>query len=806
MYVDMPAQLCSWFMPHLIYTFQPSQVARATGEYAYTFDDQNQVRYTVSGGATYKHMVWNYGQDTLVVKGYHFGIHTTTACYYIDRKAVDHDHEAILLSPIRRWFGVWAWIAALLSGEQLSRLRPKQEEFLRLKVQKKDGVYASTGRVGSYISATIPIESDEALSIVARRSKLDLTLPQAMAYVEGDRVSGTILMDYHRFLADSQTGEKTPYVFPIELSIHRYQFKPVTFDPEAKPALMAFMHPIVRGAYSPDVTEENEKRCIEGRVVEPKNDTPVIPFVSKIIDEFLEFLIPEKRILDPVDEEEVYNRQPRPTQRRTLEAGQYSEPERIVKMFIKKEAYPGVKDPRPISQINGTDKANYSKYIYAFVDEIIKPCHWYAFGKSPVDVAHRVAAILENAFMAVNTDFSTFDGTVSPVLRELETRAMLRAFRTIYHEEILDLMNSQHHILAFAMYTAYAIEWARLSGSPETAGFNSLGNAFVAYLNLRRTRVNGAFISPIEAWGRLGIYGGDDGITPDVDPKTYEESATMVGLRLAAEPIKRGTMGIKFLARIYGPNVWFGDVNSCCDLRRQLSKFHVTVHLPPHVTPEHKLMEKARSFFLTDANTPIIGPLVRRVLILSEIEDLTNPIVPEIARWGSDIPLDVQYPNALDDWMVAYMLETFPSFRMDWWMGWISTCRTLNDLLYPPVIEDMEDHGKPKADVVVDEDIVLADIKGKQEEVETPPQDDPGQAEGTPPNEGAVSGPSGLHEKSREAKPPVGKEEKPKLFVKRKNKPKPSNNKEGKRKPEKHEGTPVQGKKPPRKRRGKGKK
>jgi hypothetical protein len=64
-YLDMEHVL-AWFPTlHLIYTFQPASVAKNCGEFTFTFDASSYVTYTVSGGASYRHLVWNYAGDII---------------------------------------------------------------------------------------------------------------------------------------------------------------------------------------------------------------------------------------------------------------------------------------------------------------------------------------------------------------------------------------------------------------------------------------------------------------------------------------------------------------------------------------------------------------------------------------------------------------------------------------------------------------------------------------------------------------------------------------------------------------------
>jgi hypothetical protein len=359
-----------------------------------------------------------------------------------------------------------------------------------------------------------------------------------------------------------------------------------------------------------------------------------------------------------------------------------------------------------ISTINGSDKAAYSKYIYAFA-EVLKQQDWYAFGKSPCEIAERVSLVCQQAINDVaNTDFHKFDGHGSNVMRHLEQMVLLRAFRTCHHDTLLDLHRGQSNLKAFTvMGIEYLTLFSRLSGSPDTATFNGTVNAFVAYLEKRLTREDGSSYTPQEAWNALGIYGGDDGLSIDVNPACAKRAAKMIGQDLEVEPVNRGDLGVKFLARVYSPNVWYGDLNTCCDLPRQLTKLHVTINLGHKVTPEMKFLEKMRAYFLTDENTPILGDVVRRARYLLEADFEMDKLTAPMRPWGSDVPKDVQYFNDSADWMMDYVYTVLPEADVLAFVAWVTSCNTLQDLMKPPLLRE----GTPaesSVPVVVDDEIL----------------------------------------------------------------------------------------------------
>jgi len=245
---------------------------------------------------------------------------------------------------------------------------------------------------------------------------------------------------------------------------------------------------------------------------------------------------------------------------------------------------------------------------------------------------------------------------------------------------------------------------SRLSGSAETSVQNTDDNAFVSYVAYRRSRdPQGAYLTPEEAWSRLGLAGGDDGLVVDLDSSIMESTAKRLGLTLKCVEVKRGSVGVAFLSRHYGPDVWFGDPSSICDVKRILSKFHVTVAMPSNVTPQKKIFEKAYALSLTDSTTPIVGPLVKRVTAL-----FVNSMTYENALriWNGDIDRSVHYPNDDSGWMQTLVDQMLPEFDRDLFHDWL--CNTdCESILCPPVCTPRSDSNAKPGVVECDGDLTL---------------------------------------------------------------------------------------------------
>lgn len=699
-YVDMNIFMSTSFNPYLIYTFQPGMVSKSSGEFSYTFDDNNRCHYRVSGGGYYSHPVWNYDGDSVKCTRSILGITYQTAIYQLERRQMDDDHQLLLLAPMARWIGPWAMLADMfLSGNSLSRLKLATGGFLRMQVKTPDGLKTVTGKTMAHSCASIDASADDEIASIARTSKVGLTLPMVKRKMGDDGDGCEILYEFHKTMSSTRVST----VSKVAEFVRSYQWVDEEYDPEAKPSMVSFMKPIVDGAFCPMMSKSNDRRSVDKRIIEQSNNTVLTNHLLKTIEEFVGlFLGEEEKQFHPCTEDEVWARQPKPTQRRILAESGYLGSTGVTGSFVKREAYTTVNDPRMISTINGADKRDYSAYLYPIAD-FLKTKEWYAFGKPPSQLAQRVADICSSANTVVNTDFSRMDGRVSEVLRFLESRLMLRAYGDSYCTELVTLMNSQKNLKGRTKFgVSYDTGLARLSGSPETSAFNTIANAFTAYLTFRALRTNtGKYFDPVDCYAKLGIYGGDDGLTADVPPRVYSKMAEKVGQKLDVEPVKRGDFGVKFLARCYSDQVWFGEVSSMCDLPRTLSKFHVTVHMPNNISAEDKLFDKAYALWLTDKNTPILGPFVSRVIELMPGREYKNLC----KKWTEASHQHEQYPNEPGSWMDHLCNEQMSTFDQYGFNTYVATADVEELMNLPKFVERPEVVAKP-GQVVVDEELI----------------------------------------------------------------------------------------------------
>jgi hypothetical protein len=717
-YVDLNEFLMDNFMPVVMYTFQPATVAASNGDYAFTFLEDGRVRYQVSGGSGYSHKIWSFTGDSIMVVRKRFGFVVEANAYLIERRHVDTHHQLVALIPLRRFTGFGAWVASRVCGHQaLEHLNPNVGGgFLRMETKTPGGLEVHTGKAGLHAACTLPKHVDDRLAVACSSMPKGLTMG-AVARIVGSAAPELSLELVQAFY--TQCGRPTIAANAVvDPFVRSYQFVEdlSALDVDAQAAMVSYMNPFIDAAFVPALCRANDERAVQKRIKALVSSTVITPFLSSCIDDFLSILLKgAEHSMFPVEEEEVYARQNRPTQRRILEDSQWEDGERLIKSFVKREAYETPTDPRVISTINGRDKREYSAYTYAAAD-FMKKQPWYAFGKTPREVAERVADICSGAKSVIMTDFSRMDGRVSEVARALEQRFMLGLFHKDERTTILALLKTQFNLSGRTRYgVAYESLLARLSGSPETSVFNTLLNVFCAFVAFRKTPQADGYVSPREAYSRLGIYAGDDGLTADAPPKTYEKAARLVGQFLTAETKLRGEVGVTFLSRHYGPDVWWNEPHSMCVAPRLLSKFHVTVRMQSNVSATDKLWDKAYAAWLTDANTPIIGPFVTKVL---ELSGKSSDEFKNLAGAWNVAPKDAQYPNDDDSqWMEDHVRNLLPEFTFSSYTKWIESVSSIDELLkMSPWQEKKEAVNKTDSTLHVDETLVGPKQDAKKEE------------------------------------------------------------------------------------------
>jgi hypothetical protein len=374
---------------------------------------------------------------------------------------------------------------------------------------------------------------------------------------------------------------------------------------------------------------------------------------------------------------------------------------------MKREAYGKITDPRNISTFPPLVKLDYSRFIYAVTDYMKgKPqFSWYAFGRTPIEIAGAVARICENSFEVLVSDYSRMDGRKSNISRLVFRTFCMRLFKPKYHSELDELLKLQFNRIGYTKHgVKYDSGYTQASGGVDTSVSNTLDCAFGAYLGSRYSGM-----PPVGAQDFLVnrfMAGGDDAIMGDISAARVGAAARTVGHKLTFEIYTRGNPGVNFLSRIYSPQVWFGSPVSMCDIRRQLMKFHVTpIRGVDYTLPSNcltKLREKCVSFYMTDRLTPVIGQFCTKVV--DRLGKGPDDVGPKSERWWSRFSHDVQFPQDNGDWMLDVLNDTIPNLYLPPFYDWLNMdIKEDEELLHPPRINDTFLEFSPVEDCVVND-------------------------------------------------------------------------------------------------------
>jgi len=628
-YMDVP-KLMATMRPIICYTFCPVEPAGSCDDGVYSISS-NVVKVDIAGGGSYEHELWDYSADAIAAD-YWWGSAFYSCDYRVD--SADPSRRLVMLTPMRLVYGPLGWMmpGPRLGRRLISQGKWNKTEFL---VAGKGGQptlnYVSVSMAGSTSCATVPEEILTTVVLKVKRSKESImgnvqgvfsTLEADERYAWWFRQGKSLAL--HRAALITECLETYPQILGLEVSRQCLNFpSPVHYTvhnkdhmlDEPKPSMRVLpVEPFIAGASSPTTCVANDKACIKMRITDVTNTATPPKEFDTFADEFIEMVVPdhEAHTLNPVEIDEVYERQPRPTQRATLRRSWlYSAKRVVVGAFQKHECYGKQAPPRNISVMPGDAKLRGSRYMYAMAKNVFYRLRFYAFSKNPRELTKRIQEVLHDARFVIPTDFTKFDGTHSKWLASVELALLKRAFKPEYHAELEKLFWEEYNCTGFTKFgVLYKTLWSRLSGSPWTSLMNTFDNALMAYIALRtsgRTKQ--------EAWDSLGIYGGDDGLTADVQKNLYESVCKKAGLLLKAETIPCNNP-VPFLGRIwYG--VWTVGLKSISDTKRQVMKLHVTPS--DERTPDLVVLyRKALGFLLTDYKTPLLSHWARAIIRICE--------------------------------------------------------------------------------------------------------------------------------------------------------------------------------------------
>lgn len=600
-YVDMNTILTG--NPVLIYTFVPTEVAGTTEDGNYCTHSDNTIETTTNGGSKYRHELWDYDNDHLVIDTW-----SGSYIYLIEQIEVSPTRRIVFFNPVRKVLPVLGW---MLPGRRLQRRNFNKagvmySRFTRINDEGVVEVWHSMARPGESPACTIRSDTFVATFIRLTENK-DPHISDVERYFNTYQVPNSLYaatLFYHIFKNYPQAFEHTPDIITPcvqqRSNNHTYQCIGGLSSEDGKQTMRA-LWPGYGSAFSPAKSENNDRACLKGRIYDVKNKRPNIPPIYyTFLSEFVNHMVPayKRGTLTPLSFEEMWDQFDKPTQRVLLTQADYTmDSSAFVKSFQKREAYNKITSPRNISTLPMAHNATLGQFTIPLMTHIFKPCHWYAFGQHPRDMAKSLSAKAYGTQSAVVTDFEKLDGSIRGFFRDGFIAVGTAAFHEQYHNELVRVEGKERHAKCTTTHgLKYDADSTILSGSSMTSLLGTFVNASINYIALR------TYYGPDQSWLRLGKYGGDDGSNFDVPAQWISRVAANFGMSCEAEEVKCGEP-VKFLGRIY-PDIWSTD-QSVADVHRQLRKLHLTA--TSEIVPDWLVLyRKAVGYRVTDPNTPLL--------------------------------------------------------------------------------------------------------------------------------------------------------------------------------------------------------
>jgi len=627
--VDYYADMNRWlqhFLPIMMYTLVPKQLTYRGGEFSYYVNSAGWLDYHVKGGANYQHPLWQYKGDTVSVMDWYGGINI----FDIEQREIfgDEHHRFIWLLPKARismlgWIFNPSWYGKILGLKRLQVLSGSVDylwdavtDFLSVREAGSKYSVELDGELFYAIKERLSNKKDPPVTSDIERMLTTAKIPQEKAV----RMAPLLLncWDFSDFRPNIlSTGSFStnfcalPRSGALATEDGKMVGRAVTPPIVTKPAMFA-----AKG-YNADL------ECIAGRVNGPRNLVVPGKDYFEYAREFVRLVVPDSVAGTGVPKScsEVDKLQSKPMQRSRFQQVAHtmsSMCDNKLKAFIKTESYACPNSPRNITTCSPELTINFSRYTLV-LSEYLKKFDWYGIGKSPRKVIKRIRALaseLAAVYGLVPQDYGRFDGSVPKFLQEHITLAIgLRFFgeaHRVSYKQYHDSVFKKNAVTAEGV--RYDAGTGTRSGSPQTS-MNTLKASFISYCALRKLG-----FTPIEAFQKLGIHAGDDGV--ETNHRSLDEAndvarmlplvAKDLGLKLESTTVVMNNP-VPYCGR-YFANPWFSD-ETFQDPMRTMAKLHLTASAG--LTVEQSAANRAHGYISTDRITPIIGTYAKRCLELS---------------------------------------------------------------------------------------------------------------------------------------------------------------------------------------------
>lgn len=604
--------------PLMLYTFVPTEAGGKALDASYTIDD-NTVTYSVQGGATYHHELWDYQGDNVCVKD-KYG---NTIVYVIEQHVMEEDPNRRIVGfyPIATYPRYTVPFELTLG---VKRLRPTHGGVNCIKNITSSVV--SVAVTGSTNAVTIPQSIYDAL-VVRRGESKNPVIADVERILNAEGIEKAFLKApiLFKLLSGEISGCGTITSTTAIGPARNFQTMFPLVHEDGKAVGRSVAPPLVTDpAFVPAKSYNNDVATISGRIDKIRNNKTTPADWKTYDSELAEFLVPKKLAATgaPFTYERVMELQSKPAQRGRSEQIKSTvalECLNKVKAFIKPEPYGSITDPRNISTVDPSHQLSYSCFTLPFKEDCLKGKPWFASSMTPTDLTNRVREVCQYRHGVIVSDYSRLDGHISADDKRFKEHVYQRWTSHAHRAVLAKILAADRNPKGVtAQGHKYDPGFSQLSGSPGTTNDNNLVTLRHDYIALRLLGNE-----PEMAWQLVNQWvlgASDDRIRANLPglAEMLEQVATKLGHQLKSVVLKplEGSP-VPFLGRVYASPATHLD--SVQDPERTLAKLHLTMS-PDTVPAKQALFNRAFGYYVTDKSTPIIGVWCGKVIELLKEE------------------------------------------------------------------------------------------------------------------------------------------------------------------------------------------
>ena len=688
--------------PVVVLTKNFTKLYETGKDHTYYFTDPKTVRMSVNGGAVYTHEVWDYDRDQIT---YDVDPHRYVYKVY---SVLCGPYKIVYLYPERKMYRQWKydlinvfqrqikipWPATIIDSPLERLVIPSSDGYMHREIQNTDeGHIHQLMKIGAHAAVTIPNGVFVEAIVRARNTSKGVlefgVMKRILESIPDASLATALLCDYVKNPIETELKPIGDDAWqPATLAVYTDPDYSVNHDNAEHTSAVPLTENAAGVTYVPAINESNMAASISVRATETQEVQTISAKTAKYMDEFVRLITKHssKISIGQEESEELKANQTRPAQRKTIERGYTSAQDEVRRInptnFLKTEPLSKPSVARNITMLDPSSKVYFTEIVLQLAKRIKEGLGIHYAFVTPSDLEDNMAEVFKvkpDATFVNQSDWSKMDGRYGRVGRLLELKFARALLNDKDYTIFEDLQNKLINSVVFNKFgLPYPLNYTRGSGEPGTSIFNTAANCFTVYLTFR---LQG--LSEEEALRRCGIYGGDDGITLDLDPIKYAHVTKKFFFGLIEADVVGINEPFTFLSRYFSPQTWVGEPNSWCTIPRALTKLSTTVKAHKGTRLE-KFSEKLAALARTDGNTYVIRDYIRNFIRLGGKLPKIEKVDPLVSWW---LTYDTSFVNTFDD---ELMPKTLPAPRDgEAMIKSFNECKSLNDLLYNTHVQEI---------------------------------------------------------------------------------------------------------------------